>query len=38
MRVVDAGEMDRVIAADDRFALVEQNPDADRFEPRHHQD
>ena len=38
MRVVDAGEMDRVIAADDRRALIEQHPDADRFEPRHHQD
>ena len=37
MRVVDAGEMDRVIAAHDRFALIEQDPNTDRFEPRHHQ-
>ena len=37
MRVVDAGEVDRVIAADDRLALVEQHADADRFEPGHHQ-
>ena len=38
VRIINAGQMDKLIPAGESLAFIEQHSDAEPFEPRHHAD